>query len=242
MCTTSKSIVVQIYTVLSTYNISVHPIHEDPIISGSFLRGNQYHNDEFVSLVKLMNNQDLILVDIGANIGSLSLLSASNNIDVIAFEPNPFSYEKLKESICLNKFQNKITLFPFGISNTVDYKNIYISKDKTRHSMASFHKKYRADTKRVRLYDGDTFLPYLIKNKKWLLKIDTEGFEMLTIQGLQKTFEMHPPELIHFEYFPLLLNVSKKNFQLLLNKYFDCKLPNLSKKDHTNVLCHKRIN
>lgn len=58
---------------------------------------------------------DGVFVDIGANVGFYSLSLARSVARVIAIEPNPTTFSRLKYNISLNDFTNKLTILPIGI-------------------------------------------------------------------------------------------------------------------------------
>ena len=64
--------------------------------------------------------KDVVLWDIGANIGLYSIYAAkTKDIQVFAFEPSVFNLELLAKNIHINKLQEKIIIFPLALS----YKN-----------------------------------------------------------------------------------------------------------------------
>lgn len=56
------------------------------------------------------------MLDVGANIGWISLVTASRGMRTIAFEPNPKNVVRLCQSITLNGFRNMV-VYPVGISD-----------------------------------------------------------------------------------------------------------------------------
>jgi FkbM family methyltransferase len=57
------------------------------------------------------------VIDVGANVGWLSLVAASFGHKVLAFEPNPANQMRLCQSILLNDWEDRIDLFPIGVSD-----------------------------------------------------------------------------------------------------------------------------
>ena len=81
---------------------------------------------KILNLKKLLNTKSkLFFLDIGANIGSVSLPLAKlfYNSKVYSFEPTHYAFKKLKKNLSLNKdLQNKIYLNQLFISNKKNQK------------------------------------------------------------------------------------------------------------------------
>ena len=67
----------------------------------------------------------MLIFDIGANIGNYSLkkLRSNKNVNIIAVEPFPESFNKLK--LNLNHYKNRITLYNYAVSNEKNDINFY---------------------------------------------------------------------------------------------------------------------
>ena len=72
----------------------------------------------------ILLNTSGAFVDIGANIGYYSLLIASLNRKVYAFEPSHLNYTLFKKSIIKNNLSKYIKLYTFGLGDT--NKQIYL--------------------------------------------------------------------------------------------------------------------
>jgi FkbM family methyltransferase len=64
-----------------------------------------------------MPSPNSIVVDVGANIGYYSLLTAAHNHSVVGFEINPSNIVRLCESISLNGFNDRIHIVHRGVSS-----------------------------------------------------------------------------------------------------------------------------
>lgn len=58
-----------------------------------------------------------ILVDVGANIGAVTVYAASLGATVVAVEPEPNNRALLEQNITLNKVAHKVTVLPVAVSN-----------------------------------------------------------------------------------------------------------------------------
>jgi hypothetical protein len=87
-------------------------------VSQSIMNNKNYENLETIHIINALNyyskksniqNQDIYIVDIGANIGWYSFLFGIYGYRIIAFEPLELNYYILKKNFCLNNKSN-ITL------------------------------------------------------------------------------------------------------------------------------------
>ena len=153
----------------------------------------QEDEDIFISYLKKGD----IVIDVGANIGTLTLLSASlvkEDGKVYAFEPNPRTYKYLLKNIKLNGLNNiKTFCIAIGAKNSVaeladlrtDDMN-YIITDKPGNIR----------TIKTKLSSLDEVMPSSIK-KINLLKIDTEGYELFVLKGASNVLDI--TECIYYE-------------------------------------------
>jgi FkbM family methyltransferase len=65
-----------------------------------------------------------IVVDVGAHIGSFSIMVARRVHKVLAFEPEPSNYRMLKKNMELNRLEN-MRIFEMAVSGHSGYQDIY---------------------------------------------------------------------------------------------------------------------
>src|SRR5579872_858624 len=132
------------------------------------------------------------IVDIGANVGYFSLLAATlvgPSGHVIAFEPNPEIFSRLKANIARNGFS--IKAYQCACSETEGTISLYVNG--TGNSGASSMSQANAagnTSREVNCIIPDTLIEGQARPK--LIKIDVEGAEMLVLRGLRKTLAAHP--------------------------------------------------
>jgi FkbM family methyltransferase len=132
------------------------------------------------------------LIDIGANQGLYSLISAKsqNCIGCVAFEPVSTSFELLEKNIKLNKLQEKIIVHKKAIGSSNGTERIkLISGHSGAASMSSHLSSIGTETELISVINFQTLNKILNipKNARIIIKIDTEGFEEVIINELIKT-------------------------------------------------------
>ena len=157
---------------------------KDPIDKIIFY-SNKYEEEQYNFLCSFIkeNEQDYF-IDIGANIGlySLRLSNQFSKLKILAFEPIPFTFKRLKENIKLNNLKN-IKTFNIGISNSTGLKKMIALKRKNYIQSGGFS--FNIPKRRISKDEiiqkhqsiiGDRIIK--LKNKKLVIKIDVEGYEI----------------------------------------------------------------
>jgi FkbM family methyltransferase len=201
-------------------------------------RGLGYHHccdtersGELRLIQRVARNNPKWCIDIGANIGHYSTaLLASSAARVIAFEPLPAAYERLRELAA----RSGERFFPVhcGVGREVGELELRFSSDESvlaSFSSAAEQVSY-VDSKalrshRVRITTLDAFLlganAELRVDQIDLLKIDVEGFEYEVLQGAARVIEELRPLVIQIEYnwHQLFTGHSLLDFAKLLEDY-----------------------
>jgi FkbM family methyltransferase len=172
---------------------------------------NLYENGEenFLNLLfKYYNNKQMVVFDIGANVGEYTQLvdkkSKENNIDmqIHSFEPTKYCFDILKE-----KFQNKDNIFlnNFGLSDSECEATIY--SDSKGSGLTSLYQRnldhYGISFNETETIKLKTLEAYIKRNNIEhinFLKIDIEGHELKAFQGLKKYLNGDFIDFIQFEY------------------------------------------
>lgn len=133
-------------------------------------------------------------LDIGANSGLFSILGSRLFSSVLAFEPFPAVFSRLKSNVERNGLSN-IRLFPFGLGDKAEMLSFVLPK---KDNMGTGHfitesKNGSGEPLPVRV--GDTVLAE-IPVAIGLVKIDVEGFEPHVLRGLRRTLERDQPVII----------------------------------------------
>lgn len=130
--------------------------------------------EETISFLCQYSGSDFVLYDIGAWIGPISLIAASQGSEVYSYEPDPIAYGELSENLLLNK-QFNIHLYNVAISKKVGSLKLYSAKG-LGDSETSALRKNESDVE----FDVPTIpLSSIVDKgaKRKTVKIDIEGFE-----------------------------------------------------------------
>lgn len=171
-----------------------------------------------------MGNRDILMVDVGAHIGTFSLLAAFHpNLRVIAFEPQPEIFDILQSNIRLNGLEDRVEAFPYAIFNRPGRAVLTVPKKKEYLGGATLGDKpaallgdcYDLEVECYKLDDWDWPCPID------LIKIDIEGGELMVLQGGEKTIREQKPALLleYVRYATLQFGYKPKTIRRLLEKW-----------------------
>lgn len=133
-------------------------------------------------LLHFLRGEDL-LVDIGANVGSYTILACSSvGARGVAFEPVPCTYKRLVENMHLNHLNEKVKCVNKGVGDQIGSIAFTSDSDTTNHALASGEQ--CKDAVNVDVITLDTALDDELPS---LIKIDVEGYETPVLEGASKT-------------------------------------------------------
>ncbi len=116
-----------------------------------------------------------VVIDIGANIGSFSILTGKDGTLVYAYEPMKNTYNLLKKNVELNNLQNNVRIFNLGVADKTGSKKLYLN-NKGGSAYNSMYIKQKKFTTINCISLDDVFKNNNI-SKCDLIKIDVEGAE-----------------------------------------------------------------
>lgn len=243
---------------LFDFDILVNPVVDKGVERSIYYFG-EYEAGTLNVLRKFLNEGDVFL-DVGANIGFLSLAVACfvrENGLVYAVEPHPDTYQILVRNIRLNHIKN---VYPMNIAlgSKVSEARIYDNLDINRGSASLLRPPNMSEKmgKPVKVTTIDMLLESRQIRLPKLIKIDVEGFELEVLKGA-RTFlsSTQAPALcvefseLHPTYGGNLLDIyefiNSVNdyyfFKLNCGKAVPSELVRISKKEelpyHDNVFC-----
>jgi len=125
-----------------------------------------------------------VFLDIGANIGTYSILLGRKGLKCFAFEPSKENFKALSKNIELNNLQEKVKIFNYGLGETNCEKEFVFNSLNTGASHVTStpkqNKSYCIIIKALdSVYEDFNFR----KDDKFLIKIDVEGMEPEVLEG-----------------------------------------------------------
>jgi FkbM family methyltransferase len=130
-----------------------------------------------------------LFVDVGANIGSYTILaSAAGGANCISFEPSPEAWEWLCKNINLNYVASLVEARQEAVGSTVGMLDLTTGKGPANHIVAANANPASTNSHscKVRATTLDQALGF---RHPIMLKIDVEGFETDVIYGASRTLE-----------------------------------------------------
>lgn len=125
---------------------------------------------------------DDILYDIGANIGLLAL-HAARECQTVAFEPDPAFFARLQRNLQLNP-SIYVDLLPVAISDTDGTATLF-TDGVEGNSPSLVHQRGEEDAVEVRVETLDALARGALPTPT-VLKLDTEGAEVLALRGAKR--------------------------------------------------------
>ncbi len=238
---------------LESYDLFLN--QKDAMVSGAIAL-NVYENFEAEVFIKSLR-PEMVVVDVGANIGFYTLLAASRVKSVLAFEPDPVNFELLKKNVETNHCQN-VSCYKLAISDKQGdvefYENPNNFGDRRIYSFSEANKSYK-----VSAISLDEFAEK--KNIKIdLIKIDIQGAEGRALAGMKRILQQPSLELF-VEFFPaglrdsgydpldILNTLSRHNLKIYCMKgtrhttepveNFESFVEKFKNTDYVNLYCKK---
>ncbi len=170
-----------------------------------------------------------VFYDIGANIGLYSLIIARMDpaIQVHAFEPEPYNYQKLVRNIQLNRLPN-ITPHLGAVGAKKQLGQLYLSGQgvgQGRHSLLKPAAKTYTPTV---VWDLDSFIAEKKAPPPDFIKIDVEGYEIEVVKGMGKLMKTKKPTLIIEVHHQLIRK--EELYKLLKKRHYTVELIEQQKK------------
>lgn len=204
-----------------------------------YVKRQPYDYDRFLLALQLLPTRQQIhtLVDIGANIGTISIAALNDHKirRVIAVEPEPRNFALLQANIRINKQDDHFTLFNLAATGPNEHNLIFELSEKDYGDHRVRHKTSDglfSESTRECIEVGSIQIDNLLQNfdpTTCFIWIDTQGYEGNVLSGSREQisrrvpicFEFWPYGLKRTGGFPLLkeaLNNGTYNFLVDLNE------------------------
>lgn len=190
--------------------IELH-LHENEALSNAIRRSEDFFESEILDYIRDNHNKQVIIVDVGANIGNHTVYFANflQYQQIVAFEPIDANFQLLAKNI--ETYRNVVAL-PIALS---DYNgNIQMSINRLNMGASQVDPNGEITVIAEKL---DTFFQY----NEWpitLLKIDAEWHEPAVIEGAHELISRWKPLILledaNKEYEPLLTWFGKGGYVL----------------------------
>jgi len=142
------------------------------------------HEFEDMAFVLHALRKEDVFVDVGANIGSYSILAGSAvGARCISIEPIPSTFANLKDNINLNDISDRITALNIGVGENEGEIKFTSNLDTVNHVIAESEKE-NTEIINIKVKKLDDILKNI---EPKLIKIDVEGFETNVIKGAHNT-------------------------------------------------------
>jgi FkbM family methyltransferase len=147
--------------------------------------------EEMGFLLHLLRKDDCF-VDVGANVGSYSLLASGIcHATSISFEPVPETFINLEQNILLNDLSKRITPIQKGVGSKTGIKNFSVEYGTMNHVVF--------ETSNESVEVEVCTLDESLERCPQLMKIDVEGFESEVLLGANKIIENHQLKAVIIE-------------------------------------------
>jgi len=149
-----------------------------------------------------------VFIDVGANVGTFTLVAAANACrgTVHAFEPSQYHFERLKRNIDLNGFSNVVTsrvgLWDAPSSSTlhVPLHDAGMSNTGAASMFASTDNPESSTDETIQLIRLDDYVAQNALERIDIIKVDIEGAELPALRGAQETIRrFHPLVLMELD-------------------------------------------
>ena len=143
----------------------------------------------------------MTVVDGGAHVGYFTCLAArlvGPRGLVVAFEPNPRTFEILLANVWRNGFAN-VACFPWAITDENDLARLFLSADNTGDNrlVDPGSGGSAVDVRTVRLDDAAVVMPPVD-----VVKLDLQGSEAAALRGMELLLRASPNVLVTTEFWP----------------------------------------
>ncbi len=176
-------------TTIEKQRLKFFVANEFDVIQRMHLKGRFYEQEELDIIARYFKGG--VFADVGANVGNHALYAAKilDARKVIAFEPNPAALRILELNIVINELRDRVVVHKVGLSAKSGWASFSTPND---NNLGGTRLSPHAGSVGFRLVRGDDILA---SEKIDFIKVDTEGLEMLVLEGLAETLRVSRPTM-----------------------------------------------
>lgn len=223
----------RIVSINKVLKMAVHP--EGDLVSDNIFATKKPYCSEIISQQLLdasKAGKRLHFLDVGANIGSCSLLAASLGHFAVAVEPMTANHALIRATLELSNFGSvggSFVLFPVAAANAAQILQIYVEKNNAGNSIVvdtshpdavkaiaafgSFGKEAEYEKPRdVCTVQLDSLMGHAIVRAATLMKVDVQGHEAEALHGMKKLLNEGSLKQAQIELWPVVIKAKGGSF------------------------------
>ena len=239
------------------YQIYVYK-KDDNYMSNGIIKTGKYEEIPMTNFLKalkyygkkknILNNKDIVMIDIGGNIGAHTSFLGKFGYSILTFEASPRNYYILNKNYCHINRNSNIIIINKGLSDeerTCNYYSqingigngiLFCNEKKNKIKISGY---YFKKTFEVNLTKLSNFIPFLSNKNIALLKLDIEGGEGKAIEsGIDLINKIHVP-FIFSEFSPKMLlshgTDPKKFLQIFIDNGYKISKKGFFSKKYINI-------
>jgi FkbM family methyltransferase len=172
----------------------------------TFIEQKSYDANHLITALALIGSSKSILIDVGANIGTIGIFGISKGYfkKCIAFEPEPKNFKLLRSNVFLNNLSEKFELRNEALSNQKDEKlNFELSENNhgdhraLPQQLSGQLNEVKGNVIKVDVNTLDSALE-MYELDECLLFIDSQGFEGHILSGAKNLIQKSVPIVMEF--------------------------------------------
>jgi FkbM family methyltransferase len=206
--------------VFFTFSPTIDRFVSNPMLRDGGLYDHMVHAalEDTIARSERCNADGAVVVDVGANLGTLTLFASSRACAVVSFELQDRVARVLQASIHVNLFQNAVVRRQ-PVSDVAGQFATFSDSSINPGGVAMTITTANASRTGITVtLDGEFPAPTLIR----FLKIDTEGHELPVLRGARSLFEEHRVEAVVLE---LRAGQAVEAAEFLYSKGYTCRIP-----------------
>jgi FkbM family methyltransferase len=156
---------------------------------------------ELQAVLRELVQQGMVLYDIGANIGYISLMMArlsGKGGKIFSFEALPANLRRLKENISLNEMESVIQIHPKAVID-MTHPVRFLAHSSTSMGKAAGSAGRAEEYDQVIIVEGLALDDFVYRQKQpspHIIKMDIEGGEVLAVKGMKRLLKERKPILL----------------------------------------------